>query len=333
VRSLVTGGAGFLGSHLCDALVARGDYVVCLDNLSSGRRANVEHLLGAKNFQFAEADIRRKIELDGEFDVVAHLASPASPPDYLSRPLDTLTTGSQGTLSALEFAQEKGARFMMASTSEVYGDPLVHPQPETYWGNVNPVGPRSVYDEAKRYAEALTTAYGDTHGIDVGIIRIFNTFGPRMRAEDGRAVTTFIVQALRGQPLTVTGESHTRSFCYVDDLIRGIVAMLDSSERGPINLGNPHEMTVQDLAELIIELTGTSAGIVQCPSPEDDPERRKPIIERANELLGWSPSVSIEDGLTQTIAWFREHPDEVAAATVPVTSGHGGSPGQPSAWN
>ena len=316
MRILITGGAGFLGSHLCDALVDRGDQVVCLDDLSSGRRANIGDLLASDRFTFVEADVRREISLDFDIDAVAHLASPASPPGYLRRPVFTLTTGSQGTLNALNLARDKGARFVLASTSEVYGDPLVHPQPETYWGNVNPIGPRSVYDEAKRYAEALTSAYGRSEGVDIGIIRIFNTYGPRMRADDGRAVSTFIVQALRGEQLTVSGKAHTRSFCYVDDLIRGIVAMLDCSEGGPVNLGNPHELTVEELAELVIELTGSSVGITECPSPQDDPERRKPIIDRATERLGWRPTIPIEVGLKRTIDWFRGHPAEVEAASV-----------------
>lgn len=314
MRALITGGAGFLGSHLCDALIRRGDQVVCVDDLSSGRRENIAHLDASEAFTFVEADVRSEIAVGGAFDAVAHLASPASPPEYLRRPVFTLTTGSQGTLNALAIARDHGARFLMASTSEVYGDPLVHPQPETYWGNVNPVGPRSVYDEAKRYGEALTTAYRSTHGLNTGIIRIFNTYGPRMRADDGRAVTTFTVQALRQVPLTVCGETHTRSFCYVDDMVQGMVKMLDCSEPGPINLGNPHEITVQKLAELIIEVTGSKSGIVKCPAPVDDPEKRKPVIDRAVEVLNWCPTVGLEDGLRETIEWFRNHPAEVMAA-------------------
>jgi dTDP-glucose 4,6-dehydratase len=314
MRTLVTGGAGFVGSHLCDFLIARGNRVVCLDNLSSGRRSNIAHLVGSPRFAFVEADVRAKIAVDGGFDAVIHLASPASPHDYLTRPLDSLTTGSHGTLNALTFADEKQARVVFASTSEVYGDPLVHPQPETYWGNVNPIGPRSVYDEAKRFAESLTVTYGASHGVDVGIIRIFNTYGPRMRVNDGRAVSTFIVQALGGAPLTVCGDNHTRSFCYVDDLVCGIAAMIDSSERGPINLGNPEELTVRELAELVIHLTGSTSTITSGPAPEDDPRRRKPVIERAAQRLGWAPLVPIEVGLTKTIDWFREHSAEVDAA-------------------
>jgi dTDP-glucose 4,6-dehydratase len=319
VRTLVTGGAGFLGSHLCDFLSARGDDVVCMDDLSSGRLGNIAHLLDSPRFAFVEADVRAEIgEMTerGHFDAVAHLAHPASPRDYLRRPLDTMTTGSQGTLNALRFAEHHRARFVLASTSEVYGDPLVHPQPETYWGNVNPVGPRSVYDEAKRFAEALTTAYGSSCGVDVGIVRIFNTYGPRMRADDGRVVSTFIVQALRGEPLTVCDDpQRTRSFCYVDDLIRGMVAMVDSSEPGPLNLGNPHELTIQMLARLVIELTGSASSITLCPAPQEDPMRRKPAIERATDRLGWTPTVAIETGIKRTIEWFSKHPDEVAAAS------------------
>lgn len=312
---MVTGGAGFLGSHLCDALVDRGDSVVCLDDLSSGRTANVAHLLSHDRFTLVEADVRAEITLRGDFDAVAHLASPASPPDYLSRPVETLTTGSHGTLNALNFARDNAARFVLASTSEVYGDPLVHPQPETYWGNVNPIGPRSVYDEAKRFAEALATAYRSARDVNVGIVRIFNTYGPRMRPDDGRAITTFIVQALRGTPLTVYGNAQqTRSFCYVDDLIRGIIAMLDSSEAGPINLGNPSEMTIQEVAEHVIRLTGSSSRIEHHPLPVDDPTRRKPDIERAAQRLGWAPSVPIELGLQRTIAWFRHHHAEALAS-------------------
>ena len=314
LRTLVTGGAGFLGSHLCDALHDRGDHVVCLDDFSSGRFDNVSHLIGSERFALVEADVREAISFDGPFDAVAHLASPASPRDYLGRPVDSLTTGSHGTLSALDFARAKRARFVLTSTSEVYGDPLVHPQPETYWGNVNPVGPRSVYDEAKRFAEALTTAYGKAHGVDTGIVRVFNTYGPRMRTTDGRVVSTFIVQALRGAALTVFGDAQqTRSFCYVDDLIRGIVAMLDSSEPGPVNLGNPEEIRIDELADLVIALTGSTSKRTVCPLPEDDPTRRKPVIDRSAERLGFAPSVPVEIGLKQTIEWFRRHLAEIDA--------------------
>lgn len=320
MRVLITGGAGFLGGHLAEFLLARGDDVVCLDDLSSGRRSNLDALCGHERFEFHEADVRSPIDITGSFDAVAHLASPASPPDYLRRPLETLTTGSQGTQSALDFALAHDARFLLASTSEVYGDPLVHPQPEEYWGNVNPVGPRSVYDEAKRYAEALTVAYGKYKGLNTGIVRIFNTYGPRMRADDGRAVSTFIVQALLGEPLTVFGDgSQTRSFCYVEDLVRGLAAMLDSTEPGPINLGNPRESTVLELAELAVRLSGSASEIIRRPLPIDDPARRKPVIERAGEKLGWAPEISVETGLQATIDWFRENRDEVAAAAGLLT--------------
>ncbi|MCH9720563.1 MAG: SDR family oxidoreductase [Actinomycetia bacterium] len=317
MRVLVTGGAGFLGSHLCEELLARGDRVICLDDLSSGRRENIAHLIDCERFVFIQADGRFPIAYDAPVDAVAHLASPASPRDYLSHPIDSLTTGSHGTYSALRFAEDHRARFVLASTSEVYGDPLVHPQPETYWGNVNPIGPRSVYDEAKRFAEALSTAYRINKGVDVGIIRIFNTYGPRMRAGDGRVVTTFIVQALRNVPVSVCGNARqTRSFCYVDDLVRGIVAMLDSSEPGPINLGNPQETSIQEFAELVIELTGSDSSIVHCPLPVDDPVLRKPVIDLAVERLGWSPSIEIRTGLARTIEWFREHRAEVDSVTT-----------------
>src|SRR5580693_8253069 len=251
MRVVVTGGAGFLGSHLCDAILARGDSAVCVDNLATGRPDNIAHLMGQPGFTFVEADVSSALDVPGPVDVVAHLASPASPPDYLRLPLETLAAGSHGTENALRLAQRQGARFVLASTSEVYGDPAVHPQTEDYWGNVNPVGPRSVYDEAKRFAEALTRAYRDTNGVNAGIIRIFNTYGPRMNAQDGRIVTNFITQALNGDPLTIYGDgSQTRSFCYVDDLIRGIVSMIDCTERGPVNLGNPEEFTVAEWAEL-----------------------------------------------------------------------------------
>lgn len=320
MRVLITGAAGFLGSHLAELLLERGDSVVGLDDFSSGSRRNVEGLRAYPGFEFVEADVRAPIDIAGDFEAVAHLASPASPPDYLRRPIETLTTGSQGTHSALDFALAHDARFLLASTSEVYGDPLVHPQPEGYWGNVNPVGPRSVYDEAKRYAEALTTAYGKYQGLNIGIVRIFNTYGPRMRANDGRAVSTFIVQALLGEPLTVFGDGgQTRSFCYVDDLVRGLAAMLDSAEPGPVNLGNPRESTVLELAELVVRLSGSAAEIVRRPLPIDDPTRRKPVIERAGEQLGWQPEISVETGVQATIDWFRENRDEVDAAAGLLT--------------
>lgn len=315
MRILVTGGAGFLGSHLCDLLLGRGDTVVCLDDLSSGRRANVDHLRSSPRFSFVPASVLESIGVSGSFDAVAHLASPASPVAYLARPVFTLRTGSEGTRNALEFALAKSARFVLASTSEAYGDPLIHPQTESYWGNVNPVGPRSVYDEAKRYAEALTTAYRTSRGTDTGILRIFNTYGPRMRPDDGRVVSSFIDQALRCEPLTVFGDgSQTRSLCYVDDLVRGIAAMLDSHEPGPINLGNPTELTVRQIAHLVLELTGSTSPIEVRPLPQDDPTRRQPDITRARELLGWSPRVDVRHGITRTIEWYAGARPDVRAS-------------------
>lgn len=304
MRVLVTGGAGFLGSNLCTLLIDRGDTVVCLDDLSTGRRANIEHLFASPLFIFVEASVLDPIEIIDGIDGVVHLASPASPPAYLQRPIFTLRTGAEGTRNALEFALANAARFVLASTSEIYGEPLIHPQPEDYWGNVNPLGPRSVYDEAKRYAEALTGAYRTSCGADTGIVRIFNTYGPRMRADDGRVVTNFIDQALHCAPLTVFGDgSQTRSLCYVDDLVRGLAAMLDSSEPGPINLGNPTELTVSEIAILICELAGSSSGVELRPLPQDDPTRRRPDITRARDLLGWTPQVQLPDGLVRTIEW------------------------------
>jgi dTDP-glucose 4,6-dehydratase len=330
VRIVVTGGAGFLGSHLCDALIRRNDSVVCVDNYSTGRRSNIEHLLGHPGFEFVLADVSAEIPVSGGVDAVAHLASPASPPDYHRMPLETLAVGSRGTEHALMLARRSGARFVLASTSEVYGDPLVHPQPEEYWGNVNPVGPRSIYDEAKRFAEALTSAYRRTFDVDTGILRIFNTYGPRMRPQDGRVVTSFIAQALNGDPLTIYGDgTQTRSFCYVDDLVRGIVAMIDSTEQGPVNLGNPHERTVSELAELVLRLTGAECAIEYHPLPVDDPTRRRPVITRAQEALGWNPVVSAEDGLTRTVRYFQDRPDEVLAARGALVGGQFGGGGEP----
>ncbi|HVB45932.1 MAG TPA: UDP-glucuronic acid decarboxylase family protein [Streptosporangiaceae bacterium] len=306
MRVLVTGGAGFVGSHLCDALIARGDATVCVDNLSTGRVENIEHLLAEPRFEFVDADVTEGLDPPGHFDAVAHLASPASPPQYLRRPLETLAAGSAGTASCLRLAERDKARFVLASTSEVYGDPAVHPQPEEYWGNVNPIGPRSVYDESKRFAEALTVAFGRERGVAAGIVRIFNTYGPRMCADDGRIVTNFINQALTGKPLTVYGDgSQTRSFCYVDDLVRGIVAMLDSAEPGPINLGNPEEFTVAGFAELVLRVTGSQSAVELRPLPTDDPTRRRPAIGKASALLGWKPEVSVEEGVDRTVDWFR----------------------------
>lgn len=312
MRYLITGGAGFLGSHLCDALVSRGDAAVCVDDLSTGRMANIAHLLDQPDFQFIEADVTEGIDLAGPVDGVAHLASAASPPDYLRRPLETLAVGSSGTEKALRLAQRKNARFVLASTSEVYGDPAMHPQPEDYWGNVNPIGPRSVYDEAKRFAEAITSAYRRTFGVSTGIIRIFNTYGPRMRAVDGRVVTNFITQALRGEPLTVYGDgSQTRSFCYVDDLVRGIVAMLDSAATGPLNLGNPEEFSITDFARLVLWLTKSSSVIEHRLLPVDDPTRRCPVIARAMSVLNWHPTITTEIGVRRTVDWFCSSADEV----------------------
>ncbi len=313
MRVLVTGGAGFLGSHLCDALVARGDSVVCVDDLSTGRLGNISQLTGTTSFEFVQADVSAGLALPGPFGAVAHLASPASPPEYLRRPLATLAAGSSGTEHTLRLAERDGARFVLASTSEVYGDPEVHPQPEDYWGNVNPVGPRSVYDEAKRFAEALSTAYRSARGVNVGIVRIFNTYGPRMSGSDGRIVTNFISQALTGRPVTVYGDGRqTRSFCYVDDLVRGLVAMIDCAEPGPVNLGNPEEFAVADFAELVLSITGSASPVEHLPLPQDDPVRRRPVIDRAAERLGWKPEISVADGLRKTVDWFRSHPAELA---------------------
>ncbi len=317
MRVLVTGGAGFLGSHLCDALAARGDDTVCVDNLSTGRAENVRHLIGGPGFDFVDADVSAGLDLPGPFDAVAHLASPASPPAYLRRPIETLAVGSRGTESGLRLAERDGARFVLASTSEVYGDPEVHPQPEDYWGNVNPIGPRSVYDEAKRFAEALATAYRTARDVNTGIVRIFNTYGPRMSAGDGRIVTNFVTQALTGRPLTVYGDGRqTRSFCYVDDLIRGIVAMIDSADPGPVNLGNPEEFEVGNFAKLVLSITESASPIEYLPLPADDPSRRRPVIERAAERLGWKPEISVEEGVRRMAEWFRSRPDELSRATA-----------------
>jgi dTDP-glucose 4,6-dehydratase len=297
--------------------MARGDSAVCVDNLATGRPDNVAHLMGQPGFTFVEADVSSALHVPGPVDAVAHLASPASPPDYLRLPLETLAVGSHGTENALRLARRHGARFVLASTSEVYGDPAVHPQTEDYWGNVNPVGPRSVYDEAKRFAEALTRAYRETHGVNAGIIRIFNTYGPRMSARDGRIVTNFITQALNGDPLTIYGEgSQTRSFCYVDDLIRGIVGMIDCTESGPVNLGNPEEFTVADFAQLVLRVTGSDSPVEHLPLPVDDPTRRCPVITRASQVLGWQPQIRVEDGVRRTVEWFRSRPEEVRMASA-----------------
>ena len=299
--AVVTGGAGFLGSHLCDALVSTGHRVICVDSLETGSLQNVEHLRGDA-FAFLNHDITTHLEIDEPVDVVYHLASPASPIDYLRLPLQTLKVGSHGTHNALGLAKWKRARFLLASTSEVYGDPLVHPQPETYWGNVNPIGPRGVYDEAKRYAEALTMAYHRQQGVDSCVVRIFNTYGPRMRPHDGRAIPTFMRQALANEPLTVFGDgSQTRSFCYVDDLVRGLMALAQSGEHLPVNIGNPTEYTLLELAQKVVEATGAASEIVFEALPVDDPKVRQPDITRARQLLGWEPQVSLEDGLRRML--------------------------------
>jgi dTDP-glucose 4,6-dehydratase len=306
VRVVVTGGAGFLGSHLCERLLARGDSVVCLDNFITGSPHNVAHLADNGDFRLVQVDVTDYINVEGDVDMVLHFASPASPVDYLKLPIETLKVGSIGTQHALGLAKRTGARFVLASTSEVYGDPAVHPQPEGYWGNVNPVGPRGVYDEAKRYAEAITMAYRNTHGLNTGIVRIFNTFGPRMRPNDGRAIPNFIRQALAGEPVTVAGDgSQTRSICYVDDLVNGILAMADSDHAGPVNIGNPHEISMLDLARWIIDLTGSSSEVEFIARPVDDPTVRRPDTALAQELLSWEPNVQIEDALRRTIEWFR----------------------------
>lgn len=328
-RVLIMGGGGFLGSHLCDRLIDRECEVLCMDNLLTGREENISHLLGHPRFQFVRYDVCDFLYVEGQLDAILHFASPASPKDYLEYPIHTLRVGSAGTHNALGLARAKNARFLLASTSEVYGDPLVNPQPETYWGNVNPISPRGVYDEAKRFAEALTMAYHRYHGLDTRIVRIFNTFGPRMRPDDGRVISNFIVQALRGEPLTVYGDgSQTRSFCYVDDMIEGLLAVLfqpsdrsrsermdrtflvDSKEsedsiHHPINLGNPEERSVLDLGQMILSITDSRSTLKFMPLPVDDPKIRRPDISRARRLLGWTPRVSIEEGILQTAKYFR----------------------------
>ena len=317
MRIVVTGGAGFLGSHLCDAFIRRGEAVVCVDDLSTGNLDNVGDLISHRQFRFIEADVCAGLDVPEPVDVVAHLASPASPPDYLRRPLETLAVGSRGTENALRLAARSGARFVMASTSEVYGDPAEHPQREEYWGNVNPVGPRSVYDEAKRYAEAVTMAYRRHHDLNTGILRIFNTYGPRMRPDDGRVVSNFITQALSGQPLTIYGDgTQTRSFCYVDDLVRGFIAMIDSTEAGPINIGNPDERTVTEIAELVLKITESPSKLEYHPLPADDPARRKPNISLAGEHLGWRPMVDTEYGLRGTVEFFKSRLDSTCTAAA-----------------
>jgi dTDP-glucose 4,6-dehydratase len=331
MRILITGGAGFLGSHLCELFIAQGHEVRCLDNFITGRPENIAHLMGHERFSFVKYNVCDYLHVDGPLDAVMHFASPASPQDYLELPIATLKVGALGTHKALGLAKAKNARFLLASTSEVYGDPLVNPQPETYWGNVNPISPRGVYDEAKRFAEAMTMAYHRYHGVDTRIVRIFNTFGPRMRPNDGRVVSNFIVQALQNKPLTVFGDGlQTRSFCYVDDLIRGISALLmvesnrtvaertnragflskraeadRESVHDPVNIGNPRELTVMDIAQLVLKMTGSQSSIQQHPLPVDDPKVRRPNIQRAKSLLGWEPKIELEDGLSKTIEYFR----------------------------
>ncbi len=307
MRILVTGGAGFLGSHLCDYLIEKNHDVICIDNLITGNVENISHLMGHERFRFIRYDVTEYIFIPGRLDAILHFASPASPVDYLEYPIQTLKVGSLGTHKALGLAREKGARFLLASTSEVYGDPLIHPQTEEYWGNVNPIGPRGVYDEAKRFAEAISMAYHRTHGVEVRIVRIFNTYGPRMRMNDGRVVPNFIKQALCGEPITVYGDgSQTRSFCYWSDLVEGIYRLLLSDADGPVNIGNPAEHTILQFAQRIIELTGSSSQIIHKKLPEDDPKVRRPDITRARKILGWEPKVALDEGLTRTIDYFRD---------------------------
>ncbi len=311
MRVVITGGAGFLGSHLCDKLLSQGHEVICLDNLLTGSIHNIAHLLGQEGFRFYRHDVTEYIFLGDPIDAVMHFASPASPRDYLELPIQTLKVGALGAHKTLGLAKAKGARFLLASTSEIYGDPLVNPQPESYWGNVNPIGLRGVYDEAKRFGEALAMAYHRTHRVDTRIVRIFNTYGPRMRKHDGRVVSNFIVQALSGEPLTVYGQGgQTRSFCYVEDEVDGIVRLLMAPEseeiHHPVNIGNPHEMTVMDIAKEVLALTGSSSPIVFEPLPEDDPKVRRPDITRAGAMLGWKPRIPLKEGLRRTVEYFRQ---------------------------
>ena len=311
-RTVVTGGAGFLGSHLCETLLGDGHEVIALDNFLTGTPTNVEHLMEHDRFRLIKCDVTEYVHVPGPVDQVLHFASPASPIDYLELPIETMKVGSIGTLHALGLAKEKGARFLLASTSETYGDPQIHPQPETYWGHVNPVGPRGVYDEAKRFSEALTMAYRRTHGVDTAIVRIFNTHGPRMRPNDGRAIPAFASQALTGRPITVAGDgSQTRSIIYVDDLIAGLLRLLRSDLAGPVNIGNPHEVSVLYLAQTIKRLTGSDSDIVFIERPTDDPTVRQPDISLAREKLGWEPKIGFEEGLERTLDYFRSHPEIV----------------------
>lgn len=308
MRILITGGAGFIGSHLCDRLLADDHDVTCVDSLITGKPANIAHLQKLPRFTFLQHDVTKPFNVSGSIDYILHFASPASPADYLKYPIQTLKVGSLGTLNALGIAKAKRAKFLLASTSEVYGDPQVHPQPETYWGHVNPVGPRGVYDESKRFAEALTMAYHQEHGIETRIARIFNVYGPRMRSVDGRAIPTFIIQTLRGEPLTVYGDgSQTRSFCYIDDLVEGIIRLMGVVYHEPVNLGNPEEYTILELAKKVLQLVnGTTSCIAFCPLPVDDPKQRRPDITKIAELTGWRPRTPLEEGLISTIAWFRQ---------------------------
>src|SRR6476620_4158336 len=317
---LVTGGSGFLGSHLCDHLIAKGYRVICVDNLETGNLNNIAHIKDSDKFRFIQADITSHYEVDEPLDFVYHMASPASPIDYARLPLHTLKVGAYGTHNALGLAKQHRARFLLASTSEVYGDPLVHPQPETYWGNVNPIGPRGVYDEAKRYAEALTMAYLRQQGVDTCIVRIFNTYGPRMRPNDGRAIPTFVRQALEGKPLTLFGGgSQTRSFCYVDDLIRGLHLLMSTREHLPVNIGNPRELSLLELAETLLRMTGSRSDIVYEALPVDDPKVRRPDIARAREVLNWEPTIELEEGLVRTLGTQLARP-VLPVSPSPVTT-------------
>jgi dTDP-glucose 4,6-dehydratase len=316
VRAVITGGAGFLGSHLCDRMIERGWEIVCVDNLITGAAENIEHLANDRRFRFLRRDVCEPLDIEQSVDAVLHFASPASPDDYLKFPIETLKVGSLGTLHVLDLARAKQARFLMASTSECYGDPEVSPQPEEYWGHVNSVGPRSVYDEAKRFSEAATMAYHRKQGVDTRIVRIFNTYGPRMRLNDGRALPNFLYQALSGQPITVYGNGkQTRSFCYVSDLIEGIVRLLDSNEHLPVNIGNPHEMTILEFAERVRALTGSRAELTFRPLPQDDPQRRQPDIAKARKLLNWEPKVGLDEGLRLTLDYFQKKFAETQASS------------------
>lgn len=306
MKILITGGAGFLGSHLCDRMVKEGGRVVCMDNLITGEMRNISHLTGHPDFEFIKHNVTEYIRVDGKLDYILHFASPASPVDYLNFPIQTLKVGALGTHNVLGLAKEKGAKLLLASTSEVYGDPLVNPQPEEYWGNVNPIGPRGVYDEAKRFAEAITMAYYRYHGVDTRIVRIFNTYGPRMRPHDGRVVSNFINQALCNDPITLFGDgSQTRSFCYVSDLVEGIFRLMNSDYHEPMNIGNPGEITILEFAEKILQLTGSNSEIVQKPLPVNDPKVRRPDIAKAREILGWEPIISLKKGVEETISYFK----------------------------